>query len=90
MKVYMEEQSLPIHRGTVGFYDIRELTLGSWKRMGARGAFIELNGCGGLVDEFRNWKRRGLSSSYIRTVRATGRAAHGRYLVAYSDGSLCR
>jgi quercetin dioxygenase-like cupin family protein len=44
----MEEQKLPIHRGTVGFYDIRDLTLGSWKRMGAKGAFIELNGCGGL------------------------------------------
>jgi len=47
-EVYMEEQNLPIHRGTVGFYDIRDLTLGSWKRMGAQGAFIELNGCGGL------------------------------------------
>src|SRR2546429_2621477 len=47
-EIYMEEQNLPIHRGTVGFYDIRDLTLGSWKRMGAQGAFIELNGCGGL------------------------------------------
>ena len=47
-EIYMEEQNLPIHRGTVGFFDIRELTLGSWQRMGARGAFIELNGCGGL------------------------------------------
>src|SRR5262247_2120613 len=46
-EVYMEEQKLPIHRGTVGFYDIRDLALGSWKRMGAQGAFIELNGCGG-------------------------------------------
>ena len=44
----MDEQRLPIHRGTVGFSDIRDLTLGSWKRMGAQGAFIELNGCGGL------------------------------------------
>ena len=47
-EVYMEEQNLPIHRGTVGFCDIRDLTLGSWQRMGAQGAFIELNGCGGL------------------------------------------
>src|SRR5688572_24520646 len=47
-EIYMEEQNLPIHRGSVGFYDIRDLTLGSWKRMGSRGAFIELNGCGGL------------------------------------------
>jgi len=30
----MDEQNLPIHRGTVGFYDIRELTLGPWQRMG--------------------------------------------------------
>jgi len=32
----MDEQNLPIHRGTVGFYDIRDLTLGSWQRMGRR------------------------------------------------------
>ena len=43
-EVYMKEQNLPIHRGTVGFYDIRDLTLGSWKCMGAQGVFIELNG----------------------------------------------
>jgi hypothetical protein len=47
-EVYMKEQNLPIHRGTVGFYDIRDLTLGSWKCTGAQGVFIELNGCGGL------------------------------------------
>src|SRR5206468_10408606 len=47
-EVYMEEQNLPIHRGTVGFYDIRDLNLASWKRMGARGAFIELNSWGGF------------------------------------------
>jgi len=32
----MDEQNLPIHRDTVGFYDIRDLTLGSWQRMGRR------------------------------------------------------
>jgi hypothetical protein len=47
-EIYMEEQNLPIHRGLVGFYYIRDLTLASWRRTGARGAFIELNGCGGL------------------------------------------
>ncbi len=47
-EVYMDEQNLPVHRGTVGFHDIRDLALASWKRMSARGAFIELNGCGGL------------------------------------------
>ena len=35
-EIYMDEQNLPIHRGTVGFYDIRDLTLGSWQRMGRR------------------------------------------------------
>ena len=48
-EVYMEEQALPIHRGTVGFHDIRDLALASWKRIAAlEPAFIELNGCGGL------------------------------------------
>ena len=44
-ELYMEEQNLPIHRGKVGFYDIRDLTLAPWQRMGAQGAFIELDGC---------------------------------------------
>jgi len=47
-ETFMEEQNLPIHRGAVGFYDVRELPLAPWPRMGSRGAFIELNGCGGL------------------------------------------
>src|ERR1051325_8126490 len=47
-EIYMDEQKLPIHRGTIGFYDIRDLTLAPWPRMGARGAFLELNGCGNL------------------------------------------
>ena len=28
-EIYMDEQNIPIHRGAVGFYDIRELTLES-------------------------------------------------------------
>jgi len=47
-ETYMAEQDLPIHRGTIGFRDTRDLTLAPWKRMGVQGAFIELNGCGGL------------------------------------------
>ena len=47
-ETYMEEQGVPIYRGMVGFYDLRDLTLGPWKRMGAQGAFFELSGCGGL------------------------------------------
>ena len=48
MRFTWRSKIVPIHRGAIGFYDIRDLTLASWQRMGARGAFIELNGCGGL------------------------------------------
>ena len=47
-EIYMKEQGVPIYRGMMGFYDLRDLSLGSWKRLGARGAFLELSGCGGL------------------------------------------
>jgi hypothetical protein len=29
---YMEAQGVPIHRGAIGYYDLRDLTLGPWKR----------------------------------------------------------
>jgi mannose-6-phosphate isomerase-like protein (cupin superfamily) len=45
---FMEEQNIPVHRG-IGFRDTRDLTLAPWKRMGGQGAFIELEGIGGLV-----------------------------------------
>src|SRR2546427_9979503 len=47
-EIYMEEVILPLRSGTVGFDHIRDLTVGSWKRMVAQGAFIELIGCGVL------------------------------------------
>ena len=47
-ETYMDEQGIPIHRGMVGLYDVRDATLAPWKRMGGQGAFIELNGTGGL------------------------------------------
>ena len=57
-ELYMEEQNLPIHRGTVGFFDIRDLTLTAWKRMGAQGAFIELNGCGTGEKSAAHWSHQ--------------------------------
>jgi quercetin dioxygenase-like cupin family protein len=43
----MEEQGVPIHYGEVGYYDLRDMTLGQWKRMQAEGAFFDLSGTGG-------------------------------------------
>ena len=40
---FMQEEGIPIYRG-IGVYDSRELPLGEWKRMGAKGSFIVLDG----------------------------------------------
>ncbi|MFC1958470.1 cupin domain-containing protein [Chloroflexota bacterium] len=44
--VYMDEQNIPIHRG-LGVYDMRQLPLAPWKRLGGQGTFIELEGQAG-------------------------------------------
>jgi hypothetical protein len=44
---YMEEEGIPIHTG-LGVHDIRELELGDWGRLGARGAFLYLDGLEGI------------------------------------------
>lgn len=41
---YMDEQGVPIHRPGFGVRDLRDLPLGTWDRLGARGAFVELEG----------------------------------------------
>ena len=41
---FMEEEGIPIFRG-IGVYDVRELPLGPWERLGGRGTFLYLNGC---------------------------------------------
>lgn len=41
----MEEEGLPVFRG-VGCRDTRNLPLGEWKRLGARGTFLYLSGIG--------------------------------------------
>ena len=46
-EVFMQEENIPIYKGR-GFSDCRNLTLGSWKRLGGQGAFIELDGQAGF------------------------------------------
>lgn len=40
---WMEEEGIPVVRG-IGVTDIRELTLGEWRRRSARGAYLHLSG----------------------------------------------
>lgn len=40
---FLEEEGIPVFRG-IGVHDVRELELGAWDRMGARGAFLRLDG----------------------------------------------
>ena len=40
---FIEEEKIPIIRG-LGIYDVRELALGPWERMGGTGAYLELDG----------------------------------------------
>ncbi len=44
--VFMEEQNIPIFGG-LGMYDVRQLPLAPWKRMGGQGSFIEFDGQAG-------------------------------------------
>src|SRR5438309_12029440 len=46
-EVFMQEEEIPILRG-IGVYDIRDMALAPWKRMGARGSFIALDGLLGI------------------------------------------
>ncbi len=42
-QVFMAEENIPIFRG-LGMYDVRQLPLAPWKRMGGQGSFVQLNG----------------------------------------------
>lgn len=44
---FMEEEGIPIYRNAIGVYDVRELPLGPWKRLGGRGSYIYLLGTTG-------------------------------------------
>src|SRR6266508_2787919 len=56
---FMEEQEIPIVTG-MGIRDTRDVTLAPWKRMGGKGAFIQLDGT------------EGLSGMYLVEVPAAG------------------
>ena len=45
---FMIDEGVPVHR-SIGFSDTRDLKRSPWARMGGLGAFIELDGIGGLV-----------------------------------------
>jgi quercetin dioxygenase-like cupin family protein len=49
---FCEDQGVPIYRGMLGVRDVRDLGLGLWPRMGGRGAFIDLDGMGGLIGSY--------------------------------------
>ncbi len=44
---FMAEQDIPIFHG-IGIYDVRQLPMGPWRRMGGKGSFIELSGLSGI------------------------------------------
>jgi mannose-6-phosphate isomerase-like protein (cupin superfamily) len=48
---FMEEEGIPIYRG-LGVYDMRQLSLGPWKRLGGRGIFICLDGLSGIRAQY--------------------------------------
>lgn len=45
---FMEEEEIPIYSHIIGVRDVRELDLGSWPRLGGRGAFLYLDGLEGI------------------------------------------
>ena len=46
---YCESEGVPVYRDMLGVEDVRTLQLGDWERMGGRGAFIDLDGTGGVL-----------------------------------------
>src|SRR5207248_10801547 len=50
-EVFMRDEGIPIFRG-IGVDDIRNVTLGDWPRLGARGSFLALDGLLGLKGMF--------------------------------------
>ncbi|MBI4483899.1 MAG: cupin domain-containing protein [Acidobacteria bacterium] len=48
---WLEAEGIPVHQGSA-IPDVKKLELGPWKRLGARGAYIFLEGCGGVVDAY--------------------------------------
>jgi quercetin dioxygenase-like cupin family protein len=48
---FMDEEGIPIVTG-IGVYDTRDLNLGPWKRLGGKGAFLNLDGLEGVKGMF--------------------------------------
>ncbi len=46
---WQEDEYIPVYRGT-GVPDLRTLELQNWSRRGAKGAIVDLDGTGGLID----------------------------------------
>jgi quercetin dioxygenase-like cupin family protein len=46
---FCEQEGIPVYRGLMGVEDVRELELGTWARTGGRGAYIDLDGTGGVL-----------------------------------------
>ncbi len=44
---FMEKEGIPVVRG-IGLYDVRELPLSPWARLGGRGSYIQLDGTEGV------------------------------------------
>ena len=44
---FLKEEEVPVFRG-IGVYDVRQLSLGPWKRLGGRGIFLQLDGCAAI------------------------------------------
>src|SRR4051794_25761336 len=58
-ETFMKEEEVPIYRG-IGVYDSRQVPMGSWKRKGGRGSYIQLSGI------------QGKTSLYVVEVPAAG------------------
>ena len=48
---WVETEGVPTHRG-FGITDPDKLELATWKRLGAKGAYVVLEGCGGTTDAY--------------------------------------
>jgi quercetin dioxygenase-like cupin family protein len=46
---FCDQEGVPIYRGMMGVDDVRRLELGDWARTGGRGAYIDLDGTGGVL-----------------------------------------
>ena len=72
-EIYMDEQKLPIHRGTIGFYDIRDLTLAEYMKLLQHdvsaeyaSSLYELGYSFCDLDDLVRLRDQGITASFIR------------------------